>query len=224
VKKMGFWNLFRKKKGLRRNKTRTRRLATARDERLNRLTAELGGLQSQFSTMSMLLRKHDEEIGEQSAIIEEHSRKFERLEQLIDGPTVLPSRVDSPSVNRPSTSSGPEASLSGPLCESRPQKFDIDRFSEQERRVLSVFFQHQNMALSYADIARALNKSHHTVKNQIHQINMKADLFSYSVGRENRKRFKLKDGLKIEKYIKIGPEATNWSDQGDQPGRVIDKA
>ena len=221
---MGFWNLFRKKKGLGRNKTGKRRLAGARAERLNRLTAELGSLQSQFSTMNMLLRKHDEEIGEQSAIIETHSRRFERLEQLIDGPTVFPSRVDSPSVSRPSTSSGPEASLSGPLCESRPQKFDIDRFSEQERRVLSVFFQHQNMALSYADIARALNKSHHTVKNQIHQINMKADLFNYSVGRENRKRFKLKDGLKIEKYLKIGPEATNWSDQGDRPGRVIEEA
>jgi len=220
---MGFWNLFRKKKGLRRNKTRTRRLAVARDEGLNRLTAELGSLQSQFSTVNMLLRKHDEEIGEQSTIIEKHSRRFERLEQLIDGPIVFPSRVDSPSVNRPGTSSGPEGSLSGPLCESRPHKFDIDRFSEQERRVLSVFFQHQNMALSYADIARALNKSPHTVKNQVHQINMKADLFSYSVGRENRKRFKLKDGLKIEKYLKIGPEATNWSDQGDRPGRVIEE-
>jgi DNA-binding CsgD family transcriptional regulator len=220
---MRFWNLFRKKKKAHHHKTRTRRLVGARDKRLNRFTAELGNLQSQFSTMSILVRKHDEEIGEQASIIETHSIKLERLEQIIDEPTIFPSKVDSESVNRPDTSSGPKPSMSGPPGESSQQKFDIDRFSEQERRILSVFFQHPNMALSYADIARALNKSAHTVKNQVHQINMKADLFNYSVGRENRKRFKLKEGLKIEKYLKIGTGTTHWSDQGDRFGRVIDE-
>jgi hypothetical protein len=61
---MRFWNLFRKKKKARHHKTRTRRLVGARDKRLNRFTAELGNLQSQFSTMSILVRKHDEEIGD----------------------------------------------------------------------------------------------------------------------------------------------------------------
>ncbi len=83
-------------------------------------------------------------------------------------------------------------------------KFDINRFSEQEKRILAVFFQNQQMALSYVDIARTLNKSPHTVKNQMRQMRLKADLFDRTVDNDSRNRFKLKDGLRVEKYLNVG--------------------
>ncbi len=68
---------------------------------------------------------------------------------------------------------------------------------------MAVFFQNQGMALSYVDVARALNRSPYTVKNQIRQMRLKADLFDRTVGDESRNRFKLKDGLRIEKYLNV---------------------
>lgn len=68
---------------------------------------------------------------------------------------------------------------------------------------MAVFFQNQGMALSYVDIARALSRSPYTIKNQIRQIRLKADLFDRTVGDQSRNRFKLKDGLRIEKYLNV---------------------
>ena len=59
------------------------------------------------------------------------------------------------------------------------------------------------MGLSYRDIAHALAKSPNTIKNELRQISMKADLFTKNVDAGNRNRFKLRDGLKIEKYLNI---------------------
>ena len=69
---------------------------------------------------------------------------------------------------------------------------------------MQVFFQHPDMALSYRDIAHALAKSPNTIKNELRQLNMKADLFTKNVETDNRNRFKLRDGLKIEKYLNMG--------------------
>ncbi|MDO8303998.1 MAG: hypothetical protein Q7T18_12240 [Sedimentisphaerales bacterium] len=96
----------------------------------------------------------------------------------------------------------------GPRQISRPQmaidssrQHDIDSFSPQEKRILTLFFQHPHMPLSYVDIAAALSKSANTVKNQMHQLSMKADLFERTVDAVNRNRFKLKDGLKIDRFL-----------------------
>ena len=83
----------------------------------------------------------------------------------------------------------------------------MDRFSGQEKRILSVFFENHDMALSYVDIARALGKSHHTIKNQMHQITSRADLFDVAVDHGQRKRFRLKDNVKIEKHLKMNKES-----------------
>ena len=58
------------------------------------------------------------------------------------------------------------------------------------------------MQLSYADIAQSVGKSPHTVKNQLRQIRMKADIFTQSIAAEGRKRFQLKDSLQIQNYLK----------------------
>jgi hypothetical protein len=59
------------------------------------------------------------------------------------------------------------------------------------------------MSLSYVDVARSLNKSPYTVKNQIRQMRLKADLFDKMIGDGGANRFKLKDGLRIEKYLNV---------------------
>jgi hypothetical protein len=48
-----------------------------------------------------------------------------------------------------------------------------------------------------------LSRSPYTIKNQIRQIRLKADLFDRTVGDQSRNRFKLKDGLRIEKYLNV---------------------
>ena len=59
------------------------------------------------------------------------------------------------------------------------------------------------MRLSYADVARALNKSPYTIKNQMNRMRLKADLFDRTIGDQSRNRFKLKDGVRIEKYLNL---------------------
>jgi hypothetical protein len=72
--------------------------------------------------------------------------------------------------------------------------------------------------MSYVDVATALGKSAHTVKNQMNQIRHKADLFDCVTGPESRNLFKLKDDLKVETRLKVGrpvgrPVSTTEPDQ-----------
>jgi DNA-binding CsgD family transcriptional regulator len=84
------------------------------------------------------------------------------------------------------------------------QQFDIERFTEQQKRVLAVFFQNKRTWMSYADVAKVLNKSAYTVKNQMNQIRQKADLFERTIGSQSRNLFALKADLRVEKYLKVG--------------------
>jgi hypothetical protein len=70
--------------------------------------------------------------------------------------------------------------------------------------LITVFFGNRSRPLSYADAAALLGKSAYTVKNQMNQIRQKADLFDCSIGRQSRHFFKLKDDLKVEKYLDLG--------------------
>lgn len=58
--------------------------------------------------------------------------------------------------------------------------------------------------MSYADVARLLNKSAYTVKNHMNRIRQKADLFDCTIGPQSRNLFTLKDDLRVEKYLKVG--------------------
>jgi DNA-directed RNA polymerase specialized sigma24 family protein len=68
-----------------------------------------------------------------------------------------------------------------------------------------VFFDNRDMYLSYRDIGKTLGKSSHTVKNQLRQIRMKADLFEQSITDKTRKRFRLKDNLKVQNLLDVNP-------------------
>jgi len=200
---MGFFDLFRKKRKARPRRKRQSRASIAKlKQSFEKARVDIDVLQAQTQATNALLEQHSKELSEHKGIIEQHSTRLSTLEQMINcQPTNLRLTWNSQG-NRPNqASSQATAATQGNL--QSPQKLDVDCFSEQEKRILAVFFQNQGMALSYIDIARALNKSPYTIKNQMRQIRLKADLFDRTVGDQSRNRFKLKDGLRIEKYLNV---------------------
>jgi len=200
--KFKFLSLFQKsKKKAKRRKTRRSHSSNNKGE-FNRLKSDLNNLRAQFGTVNILLKKHDEEITGNSILLEKHVSRIEKLEEIAAKQPTSPTINGINLTNRPASTIG---LVSTPKLNTQLQsdKLDISRFTPQEKRIISMFFQNQDMALSYADIAKYLGKSPNTIKNQVRQINMKADLFNYTIDNESRKRYKLKDGLKIEKYLNI---------------------
>ncbi len=158
---------------------------------------QLSGIKVQIDAINTVLDNHQKGIAENSLLLKEHSRKLSTLEELLSRPqTSQPSAPTNPTI-RPDWPVKPaQSGVNG-----NNNKLDIDKFSQQEKKILSVLFSHQDMALSYRDIAGALNKAPTTIKNQIHQILLKADIFEKVIDTGMVNRFRLKDGLKIEKYL-----------------------
>jgi hypothetical protein len=217
---MSFFDLFRKKrKTVRQRCPRT----VSSSKNFRKVTQDIQNLQAQTTSINTLLNKHEQEITRYGILLEKHSGQLDTLEQLVTKQPVKPANIDLSANNRPDTT------ISGPVLNQRQfvqqnRKFDIAQFSEQEKRILSVFFQNKDMALSYADLAKYMGgKSPNTIKNQMRQISMKADLFNCAVGSESRKRFKLKDGLKIEKYLDISEEPTRWPAKAIELDGIADR-
>lgn len=176
---------------------------------MKKMGQDIGFLKTQVNTVNIVLKKHDNDLLEHENLITGHSRKLESLEQMVGAHQVNPSvPITMPSVR--SVERLHSSTRSVPAIGESTQKFDINYFSEQQRKILSVFFQNQDMALAYMDIAKILNKSPHTIKNHMREIRLKADLFERSIGEQSRHRFKLKTDLRIEKYLNVG-QAINQS-------------
>ena len=159
---------------------------------------QIAGIKGQVDSINSVLQKHQKDIDENSALLKEHSQKLTNLEDILTNqPMSLSLRQTGPT-QRPDWTAKPVQPNGIHSC-----KFDVNKFSNQEKRILSVFFNHQDMALSYKDIGSFLNKAPNTIKNQMHQILIKADLFERAIDNDMRNRFKLKDGIKIEKYLNI---------------------
>jgi hypothetical protein len=200
---MGFFDLFRKK---RKHHLRKRRPSRSGNIKLKEVVEKVGVdidvLQAQTLTINATMEQHSKELSEHKAIIEQHSVKLSTLEQAVNWqPANLRLTRDS-QANRPDQAGNP-APVGTTANLQSPQKLDVNYFSEQEKRILAVFFQNQGMALSYVDVASALNKSPYTIKNQMNRMRLKADLFDRTIGDQSRNRFKLKEGLRIEKYLNV---------------------
>ena len=192
-----------------------RKLRTAKRRRSKGSTItvrrQIVGVQGQIDSINNVLQEHRKNIDENSALLKEHSQKLKNLEDILTNPPMsLPPSQTSPT-QRPDWTVKPVQPNVINSC-----KFDINRFSNQEKRILSVFFEHQDMALSYRDVGSMLAKSANTVKNQMHQILIKADLFERIIDNDMRNRFRLKDGIKIEKYLNVD----RLSDQPVGTGRL----
>ena len=195
---MGFFDLFRKKRKLR----HSRRPSSSSKQNPKKMQVDIKGVKNQMAIINIALKKHDDQLAEHTRIIGEHSKSLEKLEQKIGAVEIAPPVREKVPIVRPVEVINPSTSP-GRAPIGFDQRFDINRFSEQEKRILAVFFQNKQMSLSYVDIARALNKSPYTIKNQRNRMRLKADLFDRTIGDQSRNRFNLKDGLRIEKYLNV---------------------
>jgi DNA-binding CsgD family transcriptional regulator len=209
---MGFFSLFRRKRRAampRNNKV----IAPKASETLRNMQTNIDQLHSRISTIDIAIKKHDDQLAEHTTRLQEHGEKLQTLEQTV---TTTPTQPLTPrQLMRQAAENATPMTQAGPA-----QQFDIERFTEQEKRVLAVFFQNKGMRMSYADVARTLNKSAYTIKNQMNQIRQKADLFDCMIGSQSRNLFTLKGDLRIEKYLKVGqpverPLSMSESDQSD---------
>jgi hypothetical protein len=166
------------------------------------LRAHVLKLDAQIETIHIALRRHEETITECRNVADQQGKTLTRLESLVDSlSTPAPAYADRPV---PRTWTPPAPAVTQPVGPSPASKLDINQFSPEERRLLSVFFQNRGREMSYADVAALLDKSAYTVKNQMNQIRQKADLFDCLIGHQSRHFFKLKNDLKVEKYLELG--------------------
>jgi hypothetical protein len=158
-------------------------------------------LDAQIETIHMALRRHEEAISECRNMTDQQGKTLARLEHLVDQFSApVPVYTERP-VRRTWIPSIPPATP--PVDLAPAHQLDVNQFSPEERRLLSVFFQNRGREMSYTDVAALLDKSAYTVKNQMNQIRQKADLFDCLIGRQSRHFFKLKDDLKVEKYLEL---------------------
>ncbi|MEW6040588.1 MAG: hypothetical protein AB1633_03610 [Elusimicrobiota bacterium] len=78
---------------------------------------------------------------------------------------------------------------------------NVSSFSTQEKKILAVLFDNKGISLSYKDIGKLLNKSENTVKVQINQLKNKTNLLNEMIDQEGKKRYALKEKVKLEKFI-----------------------
>ena len=168
---------------------------------LVQLTADLERLNGRFSTVDIALKRHDNQLATHEACLREQMQTLQTLEQKVTNPPTSPMTFRAARRQREAAGS----QVSSVAARPRPaQQFDIEQFTEQQKRLLAVFFQNKGRRMSYADIAARMNKSACTIKNKMNQIRQKADLFDCSIGSQSRNLFKLKDDLRVEKYLKVG--------------------
>lgn len=187
---MRWFNIFKR----RRNKRKSHKSNHSPGIRglVEKLCSDTALLQLQFQSLHAVVDNHGIAIGEHTSLLEEQKVRVTKLEQLVAQPaTILP--IESPH----QISRAQPASL-------LQQKYDVNNFSTQEKRILQVFFENPNMALSYNDLSQALGKSALTVKNQLHEIRLKADLFTKTISADNRNRFKLRNDIQLQKYLNLG--------------------
>jgi hypothetical protein len=168
----------------------------------------LQGIEARFLELTGALTKLNCEVIQQGQTLAQQVKRIDateqnigRLEDLVtDRPIAMVRRTTHPQPPSPLL----DPSLPRAPAASESARFDLDRFSDQEKRILTVLFNHQDMPLSYRDIAASLQRSPHTVKNQMNAMRARSDLFDISTGEMNQNRFKLKQGITLGSYLSLG--------------------
>jgi DNA-binding CsgD family transcriptional regulator len=195
---MGWLSRFRKKLGQTEAGADTE--AWVR-QAIDSMHARLDRLLGRIETIDIAIKGHHDRLDAHERRLQDHDQRFRNLEPKIATVVARPATFRQAGHHRAMLAS----SISSPPAHaSLPQQFDIERFTEQQKRVLACFFQNKTRPMSYADVARLLNKSAYTIKNHMNQIRQKADLFDCTIGPQSRNLFTLKDDLRVEKYLKVG--------------------
>ena len=195
---MGWLDLFRKRAAKGRESPGS---VPAASEDLAGMRTDIDQLLGRVGTIDIAIKRHNDVLAAHETRLQEHAQRFQTLEQKVSIPVVQPTAFRQ--AGRHAAENSPRLSTQTAHA-SLAQQFDIEQFTEQQKRVLAVFFQNKGIRMSYADVARVLNKSAFTIKNQMNQIRQKADLFDRSIGNQSRNLFALKADLRVEKYLKVG--------------------
>jgi len=198
---MGFLDLFRRSKKPQVEMGPEREPVPRAAPEVDDLRTHVLKLDAQIETIHLALHHHEDALTQCQSLTDQQGKTLARLENLVDSLSApVPVYADRP-IRRTWMPSGPP--VAAPVGLSPVRHLDVNQFSPEERRLLSVFFQNRGREMSYAEVAALLDKSAYTVKNQMNQIRQKADLFDCLIGRQSRHFFKLKDELKVEKYLEL---------------------
>lgn len=209
---MGILNWWQNRRKPKRNaKRKVKNRSDPIELAFGRVKRDFNKLKAQSQSLQQHCDQHDRIIEDHSQQLQDQRNRFQKLEERL-GPQLphvplelnhpLPEMIDLPahhhqSISRPTEPTNrPVATKT--VDQSILSELDMDRFSNQEKKILSVFLSHRQMALSYCDVAKTLNKSPHTVKNQVRQIMTKSNLFEKFVDNQQKNRFKLKPNLKVK--------------------------
>jgi len=189
-------NFFRKwLKGKIRSPKRSRRSRQPRDPRIaqaiSRARGDIRALQTGITEVESQLRVLNIRIDHHDQQLTNHDGRLTNLEQRVTSqlsviPLYSPKMLPDQTTNRV---------ISDQSTVNPPTEIDSNQLSFQERRIMEVFASHPGMALSYTDIAKCLQKSPHTVKNQMRQLIMKQPVFDKQVDHQQKNRFRLKKSI-----------------------------
>ena len=206
---MGFWNWFT---GGSKAKNTNRKHSAPLDPRISqafgKVKRDIKKLRQDVSQADSQLAEHNNLLAEHSQLITVHTTRLNGLEELVNTDLLMsvPSAESEPISRQNTPTSRPKQPTNRLVATSRStnrvtnqtaESLDIQDFSTQEKRILEVFLNHRDMALSYGDIAKSLQKSPNTVKNQMRQMNTKSSLFDKTTDSQSKNRFKLRPNLKI---------------------------
>ena len=199
---MGFWNWFTGESKAKNNK---RKCSEPLDPRISqafgRVKKDIKKLRQDVTQADSQLAEHNNLLAEHSRLITVHTTRLNGLEELVN--TTQPIQAPLAEIEPTSRPKQPTNRLvatnrsTNRMTNQAAESLDIQDFSTQEKRILEVFLNHRDMALSYGDIAKSLQKSPNTVKNQIRQMNTKSSLFDKTTDSQSKNRFKLRPNLKI---------------------------
>lgn len=172
-------------------------------ERIERYSAEISATvaahHNQLKEQEKEMRRHEEEILRTGLKISEHAKKFDDLESMvIERKHAVNRLIES---TKRLNNETPQLITSKRVDGQDVNEIIWDSFTPQERKIIGVFMENRDMPLSYADVGKVLGKSPSTIKNQIKGIELKGKIFEEKRDGEQRKRYSIKGGLRLNKSL-----------------------
>lgn len=106
---------------------------------LGQLRCDLERLNDRLGTVDIAIKRHDDQLARHEACLQEHGQKLQTLEEKVAIPAGQPAAL------RQAARHAADSSLpfSQPLHAHPTQQFGIEQFTEQQKRLLAVFFKNK---------------------------------------------------------------------------------
>ena len=182
-------------------KARTKTRANAVKLAFEKVKSENQERDTRIDKIYSQLNSHSSKLDDYGKIIQQIQNQMVILDQKIGnlqnvGPLVPISRLNE-ETNRLSK----PANRLNATNRAAERPMSLSNLSAQEKRIITALLDHKGTSLSYADIAKVLGKSINTVKTQINQLKAKTNLLAEVIDEERKKRYKLKENLRLEQFL-----------------------